>query len=472
MAQTEAFGRQELVSRLRQHLSELSPDSHQTLMRTIDRARTRGEKSPVHGIILEALRDVVADGKGASTRVPSAERALFHALNPFLTSHTLPEKQVGRIDRSSLRPIWVWITRDLAPGRCDAELAALRAAVVDEDDDIIEEAAHEFRAAICKHAKVEVEKHDQQHGSLQRLEGQLGNPRILSDLLDVVAIFEKLSSLTALMRHMPTKLPAGQASLDTLAKYLRTYEKTQGADMIYAYAAVVARLGNVSDLVRFAVWHAKSSNPAIIRKTTASGAVQIALSEASMDVERLRSLLEDDRDIQKVTLCLRRFDDLVSSIARTLDDDPSDPWLKRLSAIRARVSDLMTKELEPLLHMIKRTITVVEARGAQIPPDPASIQEAVFGARLFMVARDVRSTLAINALIERTEKGIEDALESQGKSAIDRLDCASEQNWPAAVARSQAAVELFRVYYGGNYGASMARRHAAQVETHALKQAS
>jgi hypothetical protein len=461
--------KQELILRLRGYLQGLSGDSHQTLMRTIDRARARGEASPVHSIIMDALRDLKG-GEGFAERIPSVERSFFSQLDAVILSTPLPDKQVGRIDRASLRPIWIWITRDLAPGRLDGELAALRAATVDEDSTAIAECAAEFRRAVCLAVREEMDMLDKQYGTLQRMEAQLGSSRVMSDLHDMIAVFEQRDIIDSFLSKMPDKLPVGQEGLAVLEKGLRIYTQEKEANPIYAFAAVVDRMGSASDLVRFAVKHAKSSDPAIIRQTRAAGAVQIALSEAALEVEYLRQNLTSERDLDKVVTHMRRLHELASSIALTLDDEPTDPWLKHLAGIRARASDLLSKELEPLLHMIKRVVGVVESRGKEIVPDAASVNEAAFGTTLFMIAREVRGSLAINSVIERTEKGIETILEGQGKQAIDRLGSASDENWLAATARSAAAVRLYKVYYGGVMGATMARRHAATVESRSLSQ--
>lgn len=471
MSQAANFGRQDLVSRLRDYLSEMSTESQQTLVRSIDRSRARGESSPVHALIMEALREVAEGETAAVARAPTAERSFFDPVEALLLPVSLPEKQVGRIERASLRPIWIWITRDLAPGKCDGELAALRSAVAEEDQPAVLERAEELRLAVCTHARAEMDRLDRQIGSLQKLEGQLGSSRILADLFDVLAVFEQNKTLEAFLKRVPPRLPAGQAGFDAVAKALRVYEGNREASAIYGFAAIKDRFGNSSDLVRFAVWHARTSDPSELRNTVAGNAISIVLSEASMEVESLRERLSGDRKVAKVIASLRRVDELISATHRTLDEAPGDPWLKRLAAIRARASELLSKELEPLLHLIKRVISAVESRGREIAPDEASIAEAVFGVSLFLAARDVRGSLALNALIERTEKGIENTLESQGKQAIDRLAGATDHNWAAAEARSGAAVQLFQAYFGGAVGSSMARRHAAAVESRGFSRA-
>ena len=468
MTDTSSVRRQELVSRLRDYLGDLSEDSHATLARSIDRAKARGESSPVHTIIMEALRGGLLDGEGALPRFPSAERAFFIPVEPIVLPVPLPEKQAARIDRASLHPIWVWITRDLAPGCCDSQLAALRAAVADEDEPAIHECAGDLRVVVSREAKVVIDKMERQSGSLQKLEGQLGSARILADLHDIIAFFDQRDVITDFLDQMPEKLPVGQKGLQLITEALKLYDDRPDADPIYAFSSIVGRIGSPSDLVRFAVRLANSSDPARIRPTRGGSAVQIALSEAMLEVQLLKEQLDGPRDLERSLACLRRYNETVCTISRTLDEVATDPWLRRLASIRAHASEMLTKEFEPLVHLIKRVIGVVEARGREITPDAASIEEAVFGTSMFVTARASRASLAINGIVDPVERGIDDALENQGKSAVDRLTSADEDNWEAALARSKAAVQLFEVYHGGVYGASMARRHASIVESRGL----
>ena len=471
MSANDHIGRQELVSRLREYLSELNSESHRTLARSIDRSRTRGEQSPVHAIIMDALREMPDTAASNLPRIPSAERAFFLPLDPIIASTPLPDKQVGIVDRNSLRPIWIWIARDLTPGRCDNELAALRTAVVDEEPKKILRCAEELQRVVCQEATEYIDDLDRTEGSLQILEAQLGSQRILADLHDVIGFLDQQDIFKSFLARLPARLPVGNAGLDILEDALIAYKDYPKAKAIYGFAGIIDRLGSASDLVRFAILHARSSDPAIIRRTAASGAVQVALSEAMLYVENLRLMLSGDRNVDHIVSIMRQYHELISSFTRILDDVPNDPWLRRIVTVRAQATALLTKELDPLLHLIKRSVSVMEADRKEIVPDKSTVEDAVFGLTLFMVTREIRDSLAINSVIDRLSREITDVLESQGKQAIDRLSVTSEENWEAGVARSAAAVDLFRLFFGDTYGGSLARRHAATVEGRSLDRA-
>ena len=471
MISSPPVARHELVARLRAYLSDLSAESRAALVRSIDRSRARGENSPVHAIIMEAVRDLSAPARTAE-RDLSAERTLFDPVEPYLLSTPMPEKMPGRIERRSLRAIWIWITRDLAPGRLDEPLAALRAAVTDDDGEETARAMQAFRKALVSAARAEMSAMRKASGSLQRLEGQLGSAQILGDLIDALAIFEQQPVLEAFFRRLPDRLPVGQEALEAVKRAFKVYEKEPRADPLFAFAALTGRLGSPADLVRFAVHYAQSTDPAVIRQTRAARAIDMAVSEASVEAATLAHLLSTDRTIGRVAASLKRFDDIASALSRTLEDVPSDPWLRQLTSLRVATGERIATELDPLVRIVKGVVGIVEVRGRQVVPDTGATADAVFGLTLFVAARDARGALALNAKIDQIEKAVENVLENQGRQAIERLATTPDDSWEAALARARAAVQLFRAYHGAEYGAAMAKRLSAIVDARVTAKAS
>ncbi|MEM6382492.1 MAG: hypothetical protein AAF739_07460 [Pseudomonadota bacterium] len=469
-SESPSQARQELVSRLSSYLSDLSDDSRQMLVQTIDRARARGEDSPVHAIIMDAVRDVPQPA-GNTARPLSAERRFFDPVEPFLIGTPIDEKIPGHVERKSLRSIWIWITRDLAPGRLDGPLASLRATVADDDHDAIKDAAAEFRKAFCQAARQSIRECQQQQGSLARLEAQLGGPNILADMQETVTIFEQDPVISAILNKVPDQIVSGEAALNAIMRAMRVYAKAPEANAFLGFSALLRRFETPSDVVRLAAQIAQSSDPTRIRKSAMKSAIDAAVAAVRVEADHLVHLLSEDRTMARISVALRRFDELTAALSRTLDESPNDPWLRELTEIRVDIGDRIGKELEPLLHMVRSVVGVVEIKGRQIVPDDTSIGDAVFGTSLFVAAREARGSLALNSAIERLERGLQKILENQGEQAIDRLANASETNWDAALARSRAAVFLFKAYFGGEYGATMARRQQTLVENRALPKA-
>ncbi|MEM1286865.1 MAG: hypothetical protein AAGH60_00790 [Pseudomonadota bacterium] len=471
MSAPSSTANQELVAKLSGYLAGLSQQSRASLVRSIDRARARGENSAVHTIIMEAVRQIPDEQEAPAERPLSAERKFFDPVEPFLVPFALTKKQPMRVERRSLRPIWVWITRDLVPGKLDADLASVRAAVTEDDTEATVQIVRDFRAAVAVAAREELAHIKQQHGSYQRLESQLGGEQILLDFLDVLSIFEKEAALSAFFKRLPEHIPGGKDGFELLDRALKSFQKHGSDDPLMAYTAGFSRLENKADLVLFAISRAASTDPAYIRRSPAKDCINVVLSQIAIEAEQIALQLENAAGVSQIVATLKRFDDLSSAVFRNLEEAPTDPWLKQLAGIRVETGERISSRISALLGQMKSVVSVIENKGVQIIPDRASIADAVFSTALFVAARDARDSLALNAVIEPLEKGAESILENQARAAIERLGHAEDQHWEAALARSQAAVQLFRAYHGSSYGAAMAKRHNALVESRSTAKA-
>ena len=117
------------IERLRDYLAQLPPQAQALLMREFERTIERGEDATVATLVLEQLRKVVR-GTDEETRARTDDpaRLLFRPIEPFLVESNFPIR-LGQIRRTSLLPVWQWLSRDGAPEQArefDAALAQAR----------------------------------------------------------------------------------------------------------------------------------------------------------------------------------------------------------------------------------------------------------------------------------------------------------------------------------------------------------
>src|SRR5438128_2527868 len=103
------------VDRLRDYLRQLGPAAQKMLMREFEKALERGEDVAVANFVLGELRKIVRADDGEGNERPRAvedpSRLVFACLTPFLTDG---EPRSGQIRRSSLEPVWIWLTKAAA----------------------------------------------------------------------------------------------------------------------------------------------------------------------------------------------------------------------------------------------------------------------------------------------------------------------------------------------------------------------
>src|ERR1700756_3191009 len=105
---------QTLQERLKDYLAQLPPRSQAMLMRAFERAIERGEDTAVATFVLETLRKIVRGSDDAQPRTDDPARLLFRPLDPFLFDGKVAPHP-GQIRRSSLLPVWQWLSREGAP---------------------------------------------------------------------------------------------------------------------------------------------------------------------------------------------------------------------------------------------------------------------------------------------------------------------------------------------------------------------
>ncbi|MCB1508586.1 MAG: hypothetical protein KDI98_07530 [Hyphomicrobiaceae bacterium] len=452
-----------MTTKLRSYLQGLSGDARALIVRSIEQSKARGEMSQVHDLILSAMRGVMRNTGDVFPRVRTAERAFFEPLTPIIIDEHMPDKERGRIERRSLRPIWTWLTRDLAQGRFDDTLADARATAAIDDEKALCSCGRKLRKTFLPAAREAIEETEARYGGLHRLAGQLGTPRVVEDLHDMLDIFEHEDVFAEFRRRLPAKVPPGRDGFQSINLAFGAFEGTPLEVQILAYGYLIPRLGAPGDLVRYAVEEAHTDRPSHLRKTRHAPAVSALLGEITREIEVVTNALERDRNSDTAVNALRRFHEHVRAMTSALDNETQDNWFRRLAQLRTRMSDRLAHEIEPIPGILRRALKAVAKDGVEIVPDSFAVTEANVGARLLMAARHAAESLAINSLVTDTHKQVEQLIETLGQRAMDDLEKIGPTNRDARLARAELAIDLGAIVLGREYGKLMQRKRDAAL---------
>ena len=174
------------IERLRDYLGQLPPRAQALLMREFERAVERGQDAVVANLVLEQLRRIVrrADDDIA-VRSEDPARAVFQPLEPFLVDGKLPVRP-GQIRRSSLLPVWQWLTRDAVPDQAREFEAALERIRDAGTTTGLDQAVRKLQLAVADAIiKVTTVGHDR---DLQRALARVGPPEVIEDLIPIGAV--------------------------------------------------------------------------------------------------------------------------------------------------------------------------------------------------------------------------------------------------------------------------------------------
>src|SRR6266581_6295486 len=176
------------IERLRDYLAQLPPQAQALLMREFERAIERGEDTAVATFVLEQLRKVVRgteEDEEARPRTDDPARLLFRPVEPFLVESNFPIRP-GQIRRTSLLPVWQWLSRDGVPDQTRAFETALAEIRNSGTTAGLESAVRRFQIAAAEAiAKVATPvPGDDRQRSLARI----GTPNVGEDLLSIGSV--------------------------------------------------------------------------------------------------------------------------------------------------------------------------------------------------------------------------------------------------------------------------------------------
>jgi hypothetical protein len=108
------------AEKLRAYLRELKPGARALLVAELERGVLHGTSPAGAEMVLSELRRSLRDGQSKAARFGDPARLFFQPLEPFLVDDGPDHKHRGRIARTALEPIWLWISNILIPDETKA----------------------------------------------------------------------------------------------------------------------------------------------------------------------------------------------------------------------------------------------------------------------------------------------------------------------------------------------------------------
>jgi len=333
------------LDRIWDFLQRLTPLARSCLLNELERLELSGVEIPGSSDIQAKLRVEFRKDGSTHDRANSPTRYFFAPLEPFLIDGAPDQANSGRIQRSSIAPIWEWICRDLLPTMArdfNAQMKDLIAA------DKQREAGHAAAVFQIKVAK--------------SLENILGSPE------GVEQVRVKLSTYTAARTAFGdvTNIMCALRSRDALAKFdaalperilklddvqvvkmtglLDSFAKKQSDAVPFALALVARRLKTFWQLIRFATKAAPGKNAADIATTPYAIVVSMILDRMDEKRAALRIALKNNRVLVAKELLTDLYDTEYALQVRIDGLDQSE-WGKRLRSMMDAIAVLVEAEV-------------------------------------------------------------------------------------------------------------------------------
>jgi hypothetical protein len=457
---------QPAVERLRQFLRDLKPGARALLIAELERALLRGDDINGAEFILTELRRSFRESGPKSRRVTDPARLFFQPLEPFLVDDAPDHQHRGRVARSVLEPIWLWIANSLMPDDMKTFSAQVERALLANDGESAEKLARDFQDKAVQSMRVALAAVADDDKARRRLSSQIGTPRALQDVEAVIRVLSSRDALAALGAKLPghirTMSPGQIAHLEGL---LDGQIGDKSDLFAFALVLVMSRLAAPWQLIRLATKAAASDTAARIMETPYALAVTIVLAEIERLVDELASDLKSGRAVAVIAL-LKDVHDTVRGLRSELDLSADSEWGRQLATVRTKISTMLSAEIELMPGRVRRLLRPRPpgeiSSGSVLDPDEVADTEAMVG---FVAAcRNYAGELAINEVTMRTFHDLQQQLDTGTHALLDALRGSADKERAFRQSQVAAAVRFCAKVFGQEYASLLAK--AAEVANH------
>ncbi|MEA2936846.1 MAG: hypothetical protein QOC56_350 [Alphaproteobacteria bacterium] len=459
------------VERLREYLRELPKGARALLIAELERAASRGEDIPGGDALLQEVRRLMRDPGEPAPRFGNPAELFFRPIEPFLVDDDPAHKQQARIARAALEPLWAWIVRDLAPDEAKTYSEAIGHALASDGGATGEQETQRFQDQVVVRLQAALAAVKTDDKARRRLAGQIGTPKALDDVQDLLRILSSRDALALIADRLPIDVRNfADVPLENVKALLDSPLAGHRDLLPYVLVLVMGRLAAPWQLVRLAIKAAESDDAARIAATPYAVAVTMTLFEIERMVGALKAALKRGAAAAAASL-LKAIHDAARGLRTELDLAGNANWAHQLAAIRSEIATVLKAEIEPLPARVRRLLRPRPSseilRGSTLDPDEVAETEAMI--ELAGACRNYASELAINEVMLRTYHDLQQYLDTGKQPLLDGLRHAGEADRRFRQSQVEAAVRFCGKVFGKEYASLLAK--AAEVAINSERKA-
>ena len=460
------------VERLRAYLSEMAPEARALLIKALDRNALQGASIPGAEIILEALRPALSRGPAQPPRIGNPARLFFRPLEPFLVDPGPARDLPGRIERTSLAPLWEWVGRDLLPEEASAFSRQASDALLAGDAARGEALASAFRAQVTDAITRNLGEAGTDNRLRRRMTAQIALPRAVASLQTMHGVLRHRAALEQIGAKLPTIISNLDGfQLDNVIGLIRRSAAGSPDLLLLALILVMNRLGASWQLIRLAIRSAESDLAQRVAQSALALAVTLVLAELRCAIEELRGTFRSGRLADAPSAC-RKLHDAIRAVRTELDLSADTAWSREFASVRSDIADLLEGEIEATPGLVRRLLRPRPARdiisGARL--EELDVAEAEARIALAEVCRHCAGELALNQVAPRVHAELRQYFDTGTPGLLDSLRGAAASDRPYRQSQVDAAMRFAGRLFGAEYATLLGKAAAiAAADSKALR---
>ena len=459
------------AEQLESYLVSLTPAAARFLIREVELDRLKGGNSYDHDLVLKYARHALQMQGSHFERVGTPLRLLCEPFADILVDSTTARKQGGRISRSSILPMWRWLTEDVAPERFAEMDRDLSLALLNEDRERIQHLTGQLHAMAAEKIAAALRGLGPDTKPYFRMVSQLGSARIVEDVLDIAGFLEKAPLLLEIRERLPAHIESlGREETAAAFAYYKQISDRTPEDAHLLLLILASRLRRPSEVLRIVTVIARSEKDADIRQTPMAMVCECLLHD--MEVAALGALqaIGSRAPIALTRKFLAHFFEIAEAFVGLMDVDMKGVWGQRIVAIRNALSTNIRIEIESGPRLVKAALYGNRRRPlgpsatTVARPDQKAIEDAEYTVRLMLAVRPYLSQIPINAEFASIQSTVLSFIESVGEITIEDIRRSDGEERGGIEAYMSAIADFNELVFGAETAELLRRRARAAAQ--------
>jgi hypothetical protein len=459
------------IQNLKAYLGALPESVAVRLAHMVEIDRLSGGKGLPHGELLDGLRPVLRRARGTG-RVQSPQRLWCSPFEDLLTSIPRKEKQAGRIARSSIAPVWEWLSKSLLPAETTTYCEAVTADLLSQRGENARARARQFWTIASGAILDALDTPDKTEAPRA-----LGSAQVAADAREMALVTGIGREVEELRERLPRPT---QALSDDFVRYLRAlYEAVlERVPNAAAYIAVVAmsRLDQPWEVLRLPLRVSRQTQDTLISNTDIGMVGEILFSDIEYHAAQIRSVRLPLFDADELLCHLAAFAKLSSGMVNEIEIRRDGRWGQRLLRDRAALAEDMDNHMKRSVREIMGALPCIKtgayAGGPRAPDishalDPEKYQRAITYAKLVSGSRNYAAGASFAASHADAQDEVTQGLRVYSEDILRELRASEGQRRGYAEQYFGLTVELTAMLLSAEEGEFLRRRGRVATGTYA-----
>lgn len=468
-------GGDSLSDKIQKLLAQLPDTARQALERAVAKARENGKPNPLFDILGQQFPQLQKSLSETPRRLEPS-RLFMNPVEDFLISAKPPQKTTGRIWRGSLQPIWAWIEHHLASEevyQCRTRLEQLGEGGGEEREKTLLAIEDDLRRGILPKLQDELERALQTPDTRRRFAYHIGGESHLQELEDIASLLAQRDAVAACNKALPAR-PSLNSPAD-VAMVTKIFTKLASMEARLPYYAAVLLQSKIEQTIQLPLWAAACAGADDLKHIANSpfaSLIEISLGDAALMAEQCIAELTKPAENNQAVSFARNYAMTCRNLRAAVDfETQTSDWLRRLSEIRLRISNMIGEELSQMFQLMRRNVRPLRAFGSQnpMPPDAFDLDRLCFLIALMNTVRASMQEFALNELVSRLHAECEDYLQQAVDSLQEELRAQPSSNRLLINAYTQAALRASEAWYGEKHAALLKRGFEAAANAPSQK---